>query len=491
MPYLPIKIAPGFYRNGTDVDAAGRWRDGSLVRWEDGSLRPIGGWRQRVDSNFTEPPRGALAWIDNGGDQRLAFGSANKLWAVNKAGTITDITPTSVATGNVHAEVETGFGYSSYGTEAYGTERADTGNYSEATTWSLDNFGQLLVGCASTDGKLVSWDLNGSNDAATITNAPTDCKALVVTEERFVFALAAGGNLRRVEWCDREALTTWTPAATNEAGGIELQTAGQIQLGIRTRGQTLILTTNDAHAAQYTGPPYVYNISRVGTGCGVISRKAAASVDSGVFWMGDRGFFRFNGSSVEPVQCDVADYVFGDLNRNQKSKIWAVCNNQNREVWWFYPSESSNEVDRYVAFDYAENHWLIGSLSRTTGVESGVFRNPIWTDTTDIYDHEVTLNNDGGEAFAESAPISLAQGDQIMRVTEIVPDELTAGDVTVTLKSRLYPNAAETSHGPFTMANPTSVRLQGRQVRMRVDAARLAGWRVGTMRLNVSAGSKR
>jgi len=83
--FLPIKIAPGFYRNGTDLDAAGRWRDGSLVRWEDGSLRPIGGWRQRVDSNFTEPPRGALAWIDNGGVQRLAFGSANKLYSVNKA----------------------------------------------------------------------------------------------------------------------------------------------------------------------------------------------------------------------------------------------------------------------------------------------------------------------------------------------------------------------------------------------------------------------
>jgi hypothetical protein len=78
-----------------------------------------------------------------------------------------------------------------------------------------------------------------------------------------------------------------------------------------------------------------------------------------------------------------------------------------------------------------------------------------------------------------------------MRVTQIVPDEATAGDVTVTLKTRLYPNATETSHGPFTMANPTSVRLQGRQVRMRVDAARLADWRVGIMRLDATAGSRR
>jgi len=489
--FLPIEIQPGFYRNGTERDAAGRWRDGSLVRWLDGSLRPIGGWRQRVDANFAEPPRGALAWLDNGGDARLAFGTANKLYSLNASGAITDITPASVASGNVSAEIETGYGYSTYGSETYGTERTDNDEFTEATTWSLDNFGQLLVGCASTDGKLVSWDLNNSNDAATIANAPINCKALVVTEERFIFALAAGGNLRNVAWADRNTLTTWTPSATNEAGSIELQTTGQIMCGIRTRGQTLIITSNDCHAAQYTGPPYIYNISRVGTGCGIISRKAAASVDAGVMWMGDESFFRYNGSSVEPLRCDVADLVFRDMNRSQKSKIWSIKNVQNREIWWFYPSGSSNEIDKYVAFDYAENHWLIGDLSRTTGVESGVFRNPIWTDTTDVYDHEITLNYDGGDVFAESGPIALAAGDQIMKVTQIIPDEITAGDVTVTLKSRLYPNGIESSHGPFAMNSPTSVRMQGRQVRVRVDAARLAEWRLGKLRLDVVAGGKR
>lgn len=488
---LPLDIPAGFYKTGTDLEGAGRWRDGSLVRWRDGSLRPVGGWRQRVNSNFTEVPRGALAWIDNSAVQRLAFGSANKLWAVSSAGAVTDITPASVATGLASAVVETGYGFGTYGSATYGTERPDTAAFSEATTWSLDNFGQLLVGCASSDGKLVSWDLNNSNNAATISNAPVDCKALLVTEERFLFALASGGNSRKISWCDKEALTTWSASATNEAGDIELQTTGRIQCGIRARGQSLILTTNDAHTASYTGPPYVYGFNRVGTNCGVISRKAAASVDAGVFWMGEKGFFKFNGSSVEPVKCDVADYVFDGINRAQKSKVWAVVNGGNKEIWWFYPSEGSNEIDRYVGYDYEEGHWLIGELSRTAGVEAGVFRNPIWTDGSDIYDHEIALDYDEANIFAETAPIALASGDQIMRVTQIVPDEATAGDVTVTLKTRLYPNAAETSHGPFTMANPTSVRLQGRQVRMRVDAARLADWRVGIMRLDATAGSRR
>jgi len=489
--FFPVDIPAGFYRNGTDIESAGRWRDGSLVRWRDGSLRPIGGWRERVDSNFSEKPRGCLAWLDNTGDARLAFGSANKLLAINAAGATTDITPSNMTAGNPDAEVETGYGNYLYGQSTFGTERPDTGEFEEATTWSLDNFGQLLVGCANSDGRLVSWDLNASNDAVAITNAPTNCKALVVTEERFILALAAGNNLRKVEWCDREQMTTWTPAATNEAGGLELQTTGQIMLGIRTRGQTLLITTNDAHAVQYTGPPYIFNISRVGQGCGVISRKAAASVDTGVMWMGNEAFYRYNGSSVEPLPCDVADLIFSDINRAQKSKVWAVTNTANREIWWFYPSEGSTEIDRYCAYDYAENHWLIGNLSRTSGVESGVFRNPIWTDGVDVYDHEIANLYDGSAVFAESAPISLAQGDQMMRVNQIIPDEKSAGAVSVTLKSRFYPNGTETSHGPFTMASPTSVRMQGRQVRVRIDGVALADWRVGKLRLDVTAGSKR
>jgi len=491
MGLIPLDIPAGFYRTGTDLEGMGRWRDGSLVRWRDGSLRPIGGWRKRADTDFTEKPRGAHAWVDNSGDQRLAFGSANKLLAVNSAGTKSDITPTGLAAGNLNAEVETGYGHYFYGSSDYGTERPDTGNFSECTTWSLDNFGQYLVGCASTDGKLYEWQLGSSTPAAVISNAPTNCKALLVTEERFIFALGAGGNSRKIQWCDEGANTVWTAAATNEAGDIELQTNGKIQLGVRTRGQSLILTTNDAHSASYIGPPFVYSFSRVGTGCGAISRNCAAAVDSGVYWMGEKGFFRYNGSSVEPVKCDVADYIFNDLNRSQKSKIWAVVNSEHGEIWWFYSSDGSTEIDRYVALDYEEGHWLIGSLSRTAGVAQGVFRNMVWTDGSDIYDQELALDYSNQAVFAETAPITLAPGDQIMKVTELIPDEATLGDVSVTIKSRFYPNGDETSHGPFTMAAPTSLRLQGRQLRMRVDGARLADWRVGLMRLETKAGGRR
>lgn len=606
MPLIPLDIPPGVYGNGTDYEASGRWRTASLVRWRDGSLRPVGGWRERISDAFSSAPRALITWEDNSGDRWIGAGAFDKLYAVTASSIVRDITPAGFTAGRLSAEVETGFGGGFYGSAFYGTARPDTGNFSEVTTWALDNWGEYLVGCSVDDGRLWEWDLDttvGSDvvtngefaadsdwtkgtgwtiaagvasfsgsavaalsqaltvvdgetyeltftlaDAAAnearvvvttgggdvfnatfatgthtvrflvddttatlkfepaaavasafsvddvsatkipvadvIGNAPINNLSLMVTEERFLFALGAGGNPRKVQWSDREDNTLWTPAATNEAGDIELQTAGQIMAGVRTRGQSLILTDIDAHSATYVGPPFVYGFERVGTACGLIARKAVAATDSGVFWMGSNGFFLYNGTGVQEIPCEVHDYVFGDINPAQISKAWATTVGQQGEVWWFYPSGASVEIDRYVAFDFKEGHWMTGELSRTAGADRGVFKYPLMTNASgDLYEHEVGLNYEGAAVYAETGPISIGTGDQVMSVTQLIPDEKTSGDVSATFKTRFYPNDTERSYGPYSMANPTSVRFTGRQVRMRVEGERLADWRVGVMRL--------
>ena len=268
-----------------------------------------------------------------------------------------------------------------------------------------------------------------------------------------------------------------------------IQTNGKILTGLRTRGQSLILTDQDAHTMTYQGPPFVYGFERVGTSCGIVAARAAASVDNGVFWMGTRGFFAYSGGRVQEIPCDVGDYVFSDMNTDQRSKISCTVNSAWNEIWWFYPSENSTECDRYVAYDFAENIWMTGEMDRTAGVDRGVFRFPMYiaSDGT-LYEHEVGYNYDSSTPFAETGPIAIGAGDNIMNVVELLPDEKTQGDVNAKFKTRYYPNAEEREHGPFTMSNPTSVRFQGRQVRMRVEGAEDADWRVGIMRLDARQG---
>lgn len=481
--YTDLILPPGQYRNGTELQSAGRWRDANLVRWHDGTMQPIGGWRQKA--GFGGLCRGSIAWRDEARERRIAAGTASKLMASTGGGVVYDITPLGLTVGRVDAGLNTGFGGGYFGIGTFGTPRPDNGNYTEATTWSLAAWGEHLLACSVADGKIYSWELDGAVVAADLTGAPVGNLGVFVTAERFVFALGASGDGRQIKWSDREDATEWTPATINEAGDHRLETNGQIMCAAAVPGQTLILTDREAFRAEYQGAPYVYGFERVGSACGAISRQAVASVGSQAIWMGQNSFFTYLGGGVEPILSDVSDYVFSDMNKAQVSKVAAVENEQFNEVWWFYPSAASVENDRYVTYNYADGHWTTGELARTTGVDRGAFRYPLFFGADGwAYEHEVGQIS-GDTPYAESGPVRMGAGNGVFTATAFIPDEKTQGEVTMNFKSRLYPNGDETSVGPYSAAEPSNIRITGRQVRLRIEGVANADWRFGNPSIQV------
>jgi hypothetical protein len=495
MALIPLKIPPGVYRNGTEYQSAGRWFDANLVRWFENTLRPIGGWRKKTATQMSGLCRGLLTWRDNGGTSFAAFGTHSKLYVMSgTTAVLKEITPTGFTSGLADSGSVTGYGYNTYGSAAYGIQRPASDSFSPATTWSLDTWGEYLVACSNYDGKLYEWQLGFTTPtlAAVITNAPTGCAAVLATAERFLFALGASINPRLVKWSDQEDNTVWTASATNQAGDFELNTSGSLKCGKRVRGINLLFTDVDVHTATYVGLPYVYAFERAGSGCGVISAQAVAAIDSAAMWMSRSGGFWLFDGYVKPVPCDVSDYVFQNMNYAQASKVYAVHNGKFGEVWWFYPSSASNEIDSYVSFNYRESHWNIGTLSRTAGTDSGVFINPLMVSADGyIYEHEVGFAYDGGSVYAESGPFEIGNGDNIMSVRQVIPDEQTLGEVAVSFKSRMYPTSTETTHGPYSASQPTDARFSGRQVKIKYTGAVLEDWRVGVTRLEAIASGKR
>ena len=492
MALIPLQLPPGVYKNGTELQSAGRWNDSNLVRWYENTMRPVGGWRRFSTNAVDGKARGMVTWRDNSGDRWIAVGTNTKLYAAGVQGTLKDITPTGFDPGEEDASINYGYGGGLYGTGLYGTQRLDNQNFIPPMTWTLDTWGEYLVGCATGDGKLYEWQLGFTTPtlAAQIANSPEDCSAILVTGERFIFALGAEGNVRKVAWCDQENNTVWTPTPTNQAGDFELNTVGQIMAGKRFRGVNLIWTNVDLHTAQYVGQPFVYGFEKVGSGCGLISPQAVAVTDNMAVWMSRSGFFVYDGY-VRPLPCDVSDYIFRNLNITEVAKVYAVHNSAFGEVWWFYPSEASNEIDSYVVYNYRENHWAIGVLARTAGTDRNVFLQPMMVGTDGyIYEHEIGFVS-GTSVFAESGPVQIGAGDNIMAARELIPDELTQGDAQVSFATKFYPNAVEYDHGPYSLHNPSSVRFTARQVKMKVEQVRPTNWRVGTMRLDVVSGGRR
>jgi len=118
MPLVPLQIPAGVYRNGTEFQASNRWYNANLVRWIEGTLRPVGGWRTRKTVGSTAP-RAALAWSDQSGDRWYAAGFHNALKVVSASATLTDITPASLVAGSLSEARNTGYGGNFYGLLGY------------------------------------------------------------------------------------------------------------------------------------------------------------------------------------------------------------------------------------------------------------------------------------------------------------------------------------------------------------------------------------
>lgn len=489
----PLTIPPGVYRNGTNYQSAGRWYDANLVRWFEGTVRPIGGWRKTSSTQISGIMRGLFSWRDNSQNRWCAIGTASKLYIYN-GGSIYDVTPAGYTAGRTDSFAGIGFGYGPYGSGDYG-DPPNVTSIIDATTWSFDNFGQYLVGCANTDGNLYQWQLDHSAAATVISGAPTDCTSLISSAERYLIALGADGDPRKVQWCDQEDLTTWTPSATNTAGSILIQSNGRIRCAKRVRGQIILWTDTDLHALNYLGPPFIYGTERVGGFCGIVSPNAAAVIETGAVWMSNNAFYRFDGA-MHDIPCEVSDYVFGDFNTVQAAKVYAGLNAKFGEVWWFYPSSASDEVDRYVIWNYRENHWNIGQLNRTAWADAGVFPYPMATGSDGyLYEHENGWTANGSvledTRYLKSGAIQIGTGDRVMAVSQMVPDEKTQGQITVSVSAQFTPEGDAYSYGPYTMEPYTDMRFQGRQVSLEVYGAADADWRLGNLRLDAQPGGRR
>lgn len=465
MATLTIDPPPGVVKDGTDTLAAGRWRDANLVRWREGVMQPVGGWTAYTTTAISGVTiKSAFQWrATTSTTVYTVLGTGEELYyVVYGANNGIDITPSGLTTGDAY------------------------------DLWIFDNWGSELIALLESDGRIFRWGLGYAGpppaSPSILSGAPTDCLGVLVTPERFLFALGAGGNFRKVQWCDREDLTTWTPAATNEAGDFELETTGKLVAGLVVDRETMLLTTADAWVAQYLGPPFVYGFQRVGSDCGLIAPQAAVNTTAGAVWMGNDNFYAYDGA-VREIPCPVRSYVFDELDREDtKHCIFAVHNPKFSEVWWFFPSSGSTTNDRYVTYNYREDHWMTGSLSRTAGVSGSGDSPVVLIDGATSHAHDVADGSrDGETVFAETGPI-FTDGESNFSITKLIPDEKTQGQVQITFKTRHFPNGTEYTHGPYDPSNPTSVRFTGRQMRMRVtENVADADWRIGPQRLVYSA----
>lgn len=504
MKPLPLDIPPGVRRIATHQAARGFWADANLIRWQNGTAQPVGGWLRLANLELPAPAYGMLAWYANNGTRLLAIGTRDKLFVYD--GTLTEITPAGGLAALAPPGPAIGYGIGPYGAGTYGTPRFDLAGPGAAITpgdaWFLDNWGEDLLAVSSADGRLLRWS-PGDAEAAPVAGAPDGARGVIVTDERHVVLLGTSALPRSVVWSDQEDLAEWAPGVDNLAGSLEVRCSGVPFTAKRGREGVVILTPVSAHLLRYVGPPFAYALDRLGSGIGAIGARAIVASQGVVGWMGAQNFHIYDGT-VRIIPCQARDLIFPHMNRQKAGLAFAQVFGAHGEVWWFYPSESSTECDRYAIWNFAsgENVWSVGRLRRTCGVDGGAFAWPLLGDEAGfVQAHERGWTADGasriGDVWAETGDIQIADGERYSIVTEAWPDadpETEPDAIRLAFTFLDKPKGRQWTRGPYPLQRAdgkVDVRGRGRAMRLRVEAGADGYFGLGRVRLGITPGERR
>lgn len=418
-----------------------------------------------------------------------------------------------IACGNESALNAPGFGVGGYGVGPFGLAAQPNAD-SLPRIWAINNFGEFMV-ASYNGGPIYQWELNVSQRADVLSNAPDRNNWSLVTPERFLMAfgtedLTSTFNPMLVRWSDFENSNEWQPTTTNLAGDLLIAEGSRIISARNSRGGILCWTDTALYSIRYTAEiDSVYVADLISTGTGLIGPNAAIDRDGLAFWISPaRYFFLYRGGTPVPLDCPLRRWFADTLAIGQEYKVWAAFDNARTGVYWFFPSRSGLECDTYIRYDILAGAadpkagWSRGTFDRTAWVDRGVFERPYAVSPNgNIFIQEQGLSANGAalSRFVEWAPIDLTEqggdGNYVMNVRRVVLDAEISSNAQFTLSARRWPNAPATTYGPYTVndnVQKTDVRVQGRQVGMRIETNGTSNFvRLGAIRMDLSQGPRR
>jgi hypothetical protein len=327
-----------------------------------------------------------------------------------------------------------------------------------------------------------------------------------------------------IRWSVQEDYTDWSPAVTNQAGSYRLSHGSFIVSALQTRQEILVWTDSTVYSMQYLGPPYIWGFNLLSDNISIISPNAMATANGVTYWMGVDKFYIYSGR-VETLPCSLRQFVFADINIDQSFQFFAGTNEGYSEVWWFYCSQDSDAIDRYVIFNYLDRVWYYGTMDRSAWLDSPLRQFPQAATLNNLIVFHEAAVDDGTtnppspiESYIQSSDFDIGDGHNYGFVWQIVPDITFDGSntaspgfpsVNFTVRPRQNPGAnygvsdapvvastvsyaARNTYNVQQFTELVNTRIRGRQMAFKIQCDTLGTqWQLGTPRLNVRPDGRR
>ncbi|NMW21735.1 hypothetical protein CV133_gene45 [Chlorobiaceae phage CV-1-33] len=492
MALVPITPTPGVVKVGTDYSNKGQWIDSNLVRWINSRAHPIGGWTVLFNGTISGQIIGLYSY-PIGELPVLIIGTTSNVYRYD--GTLTDITPSGFTPPTTGTLTAVGYGTGMYGTGNYGSARTTPSALFSPTAYAyaFSSFGTTLVMSCTSDGNIYILP-SGASILTTCPNAPNGVSWSITSDERFLFAICPLGNKGKIQWSDREDYTNWNVTATTLSGSLSIPGEDDINNAVNWNGNIYIFSSSAVYRVNFVGGTLVYGIKTiVNKYDSPLSNRSVVCTPNFLCWLSKTGIGTWNGQYMQ-IDNPVNGFISNNIYPGYESYTFGGYQEKYNEVWWFFSSTASIIPNKYVVWSITDNLWSIGSLTRGAWNTSSVFDNAILSDDAGvIYEHENgSLSGSSGIGslipYLQSAPNEISEGDNVMMVDRLIPDELTVGAdiLTYTIKYSMYPTAPMQSTPSYQVSNgKIDLRVTARQMAIRVDGVTDADFSIGVLRANV------
>jgi hypothetical protein len=376
-------------------------------------------------------------------------------------------------------------------------------------------------------GAAVNTSSSGSGAVSTIVDVPTVQNSVTVSDiSRFILVFGCNDygsavlDPMLIRWSAQDDPYNWTPDPTNQAGFTRLSHGSEIVTTVQTRQEIVVFTDSSVYSLQYLGPPYVWAAQLLGDNISIQGPNAAVIASGIVYWMGVDKFYMYDGR-VQTLNSDLRRHIFGDFNQAQAAQVFAGTNEGFNEIWWFYCSSGSNEINRYVIYNYVEKIWYYGTLGRTAWLDSGLLDYPLAaTYNNNLVYHENGLNNNETgtttaiDAYISSSEFDIGDGHNFGFVWRVLPDltfenaENSPTGATPSVAMTLYGLANSGSGVTSSASQPVAksstyviteqftgmifTRMRGRQMIFKISSNQInTVWQLGAPRIDIRPDGRR
>jgi hypothetical protein len=242
------------------------------------------------------------------------------------------------------------------------TDVSKVGGYTNQadSNWNFTSFSTRMI-ATNFDDAIQSYVMGSSSVFADL-SASAPRARYVGTMPGFVIAsntydAVDGAVPTRFRWSAYNAPTDWTVSATTQAGYTDLDSRnGWIQGFVGGREYGASFQEYAINRVQYVGSPNVFQLIPVEKGRGLLTSSSASSVSNFIPYIGNDGFYIFDGSQSIPIGENKVNRTFlRDLDTDNIGRICTCADINKQVIYWAYPGNgnTSGRPNKILMYNYA------------------------------------------------------------------------------------------------------------------------------------------